>query len=130
MKQRGFATLYLIGGIALLTVIVGVWFHGRSTGVESERTKTLSAALAHEAEMSTIRRKHATEIESISNRYTRQAQVANQRIRELLQTNKNLLDWWNSAIPDPGGEYAWLHPGSPDPVRRGSQPDPAAPAAR
>jgi hypothetical protein len=130
MKQRGFAALYLIGGIALLAVIVGVWFHGRSTGVESERTKTLNAALVHEAEMSTIRRKHAQQIETISNRYTRHAQVANQRIRELLQTNKTLLDWWDTAIVPAAADYAWLHPGSPDPVRRGSQPDPSAPAAR
>ena len=109
MKQRGFGIIIYVIVIAVLAAaFVGYGQYRYGQGVDKERTRNLNAALEKEVEMSALRRKHNEEIEALARRYSANSETANKRIRDLLQTNKVLLDWWNAEIPKEAHDYIWL----------------------
>ena len=117
--QTGFATLYIVAAVVLLAAVVGWGEYRYSQGVIKERTKNLNAVLEHEEKMSTVRRKHNEEIESIEKKQAAISDKANRQIRELLATNKALADWWWILVDPAASEFAWLRPTSDNQVRGG-----------
>ena len=107
--QRGFGIIIYVIVIAVLAAaFVGYGQYRYGQGVDKERTRNLNAALEKEVEMSKLRRTHADEIEKFTKRLSANSEAANQKIRDLLQTNKVLLDWWNAEIPKEAHDYIWL----------------------
>ena len=125
--QTGFATLYIVAAVVLLAAVVGWGEYRYSQGVIKERTKNLNAVLEHEAKMSTERRKHNEELESIEKKQAAISDKANRQIRELLATNKTLADWWGTSIPADVVDFIWM-PNTSDnhPLRSGPVPDSTA----
>ena len=128
MKQRGFGIIIYVIAIAVLAAaFVGYGQYRYGQGVDKERTRNLNAALEKEVEMSKLRRTHADEIEKFTKRLSANSEAANQKIRDLLQTNKVLLDWWNAFVPPDAADFAWMQPTGASEVRRGplvTGPDP------
>lgn len=123
MNQRGFGSIiYLIAAAVVVAAILGWGQYRYGQGVDKERTRNLNAALEQEVKMGELRRKHATELETMAGKLRKNSQAANQRIRELLQTNQALLDWWRTFIPADIVSYAWLSDPSANPLRSGSDP--------
>lgn len=117
------AYAYIAAVLILIGALTGVYFTGHSRGVDQERSRNLNAALEHEAKMSTQRRKHAEELDALVRRYAANTETANQRIRALMQTNKDLLDWWRTAVDPDAAVFAWLRPTGDNAVRSGSDAD-------
>lgn len=123
MNQRGFGSIiYLIAAAVVVAAILGWGQYRYGQGVDKERTRNLNAALEQEVKMGELRRKHATELETMAGKLRKNSQAANQRIRELLQTNQALSDWWNTVIPPDAASYAWVLPASDNALRGGSDP--------
>ena len=125
MNQRGFgAVIYLVAAAVVVAAILGWGQYRYGQGVDSERARNLNAALEQEVKMSALRREHAKEIDAMARRLSANSQAANKRIRELLQTNKVLSDWWNTVIPADAAAFAWLPDSGDNEMRGGSDANP------
>lgn len=131
MNQRGFGmVVYLVAAAVLVAAFLGYGQYKFSQGIDKEKTRNLNAVLEKEVEMSALRRDHASQIETITKKSSAISEAANKKIRDLLQTNQALSDWWNFLIVPDGADYAWLPITSSDnPVRRRSNITSADPIA-
>lgn len=130
INQRGFGmVVYLVAAAVLVAAFLGYGQYKFSQGVDKERTRNLNAVLEKEVEMSALRRDHASQIETITKKSTAISEAANKKIRDLLQSNKALSDWWNFGIPPDGADYIWVLPTSNNAVRRRSDITSADPIA-
>lgn len=124
MKHRGFGLIvYLIAISVVAAAFLGYGQYRYGQGVDKERTRNLNAALEHEEKMSAERRKHNDELERIAKNYAASTETANRKIRELISTNKVLVDWWNHFIDPDISAYAWMHPPGNHTLRGGPLAD-------
>lgn len=118
MNQRGFSlTVYLIAAAVLAAAFLGYGQYRYSQGVDKERSRNLNAVIEKEVEMSTLRRKHAGEIEAVQQKSAAISEAANKKIRGLLQSNKVLSDLWNIVIHPDLADFAWVQPTDNNAVR-------------
>lgn len=121
MNQRGFGMVfYFVAAAVMAAAFLGYGQYKFSQGVDKEKTRNLNAVLEKEVEMSALRRDHASQIETLTKHSTAVSEAANKKIRDLLQTNKALSDWWNFGIPPDGADYIWVLPTGDNAVRRRS----------
>jgi hypothetical protein len=117
-------SVYAIIAAILIASAVG-WGEMRfAAGREKERNKHLNAVLEHGVEMAKLRKAHAQELEGLATEYAQQYNLQSGKLRALLQENKKLMDWWNTPVPTPIADYAWMRPASDSAMRSG--PDAAA----